>query len=364
VKFVVGLLATLIALSPAGGQAEWTIAPRPVLDIVGLADDGTLNFGLVRGATRLTSGGVLVADVGSMSIRVFDAKGRFVRNVGREGSGPGEFALIGEAIPCGRDSLLVWRPGDASMIDSTGKIARRFQIGGKAADPDPTTGLVCSGESIGYIGGRTAWIPTSETDVLVTRSSIALARHDGSGVWHADSIMTGVWVSTHPGGFPLPLGPTVYLAIVGDQLAVGISDSARVWLYRPDGRRTTLTIPASHRTPTDQQLENARAAVAGIGPPSTQRRVAQSLTRFKAPKSLPPYFGLWGDPDGLLWIQTTPPGDSPTNFLILSPDGQRVARASVTRPITIYEVGTDYLLGAVEDQNDETHIIVLPLRRR
>lgn len=49
-----------------------------------------------------------IVDGGSSSIRLFDARGRFVRSVGREGSGPGEFRLPTWVGECADGGSAAW----------------------------------------------------------------------------------------------------------------------------------------------------------------------------------------------------------------------------------------------------------------
>src|SRR4051794_37906000 len=121
------LLALAASTSVAGAQATWAVAAKPILDVRGVSATRSVNFENPRGATRLSGGGLLVADRGSTSIRVFDAAGHLMKSVGHQGFGPGEFGYIGQAAPCGRDSLLVWSQSDISIIGPSGAIARQVR---------------------------------------------------------------------------------------------------------------------------------------------------------------------------------------------------------------------------------------------
>jgi hypothetical protein len=92
---------------------------RPALR---LADTPDVRIGVVGGAaeyqwtrplaaTRLSDGGFAVLEQVPAEIRVFDASGVFVRRIGREGDGPGEFrSPVGMAALAG-DTLLIWDRG-------------------------------------------------------------------------------------------------------------------------------------------------------------------------------------------------------------------------------------------------------------
>jgi len=67
--------------------------PKPLLQIGGAAD-GPSGFAFIKGVVRLSDGSIAVANQRPSEIRIFDASGRFVRSLGRNGTGPGEFNRV------------------------------------------------------------------------------------------------------------------------------------------------------------------------------------------------------------------------------------------------------------------------------
>ncbi|MGH8701433.1 MAG: hypothetical protein ACREVR_09735, partial [Burkholderiales bacterium] len=55
-------------------------------------------------------------------------------------------------------------------------------------------------------------------------------------------------------------------------------------------------------------------------------------------------------------IQTSLGSDSDTRLLAMSPTGQRLGELVIPRALTIYEIGTDYVLGRYETSAGEPHI--------
>ncbi|HEX7024405.1 MAG TPA: hypothetical protein VF187_06275, partial [Gemmatimonadales bacterium] len=68
---------------------EWPVDTVPLVDIGG-GDDPEQDLDNVRGATRLGDGRIVVANTGSGELRIYDGKGKWLRNLGRKGEGPGE----------------------------------------------------------------------------------------------------------------------------------------------------------------------------------------------------------------------------------------------------------------------------------
>src|SRR3954469_16440414 len=122
----VALLA-LLPLSIASAQADWPVSPKPILDVVGIDASGGEGFQNVAGPVRLSNGNLIVADKGSTSIRLIDSKGKLIKSVGRQGSGPGEYRIIAAGSPCA-DSLIVWAVETTDMVGESGAAARQFKL--------------------------------------------------------------------------------------------------------------------------------------------------------------------------------------------------------------------------------------------
>jgi hypothetical protein len=102
--------AGVLQLPPALRLAE---APEVRIGVVG----GAAEYQWTRpvAAARLSDGGFAVLEQVPAEIRVFDASGVFVRRIGREGDGPGEFrSPVGLAALAG-DTLLVWDRGSRRL---------------------------------------------------------------------------------------------------------------------------------------------------------------------------------------------------------------------------------------------------------
>lgn len=84
----------------------------------------------VVGLVIQRSGGIVVANGGNHELCLFDAKGAFVRKVGRKGSGPSEFAAIGSLTLGAGDSILVGDPFQRrlSVFVPSGELGREVPI--------------------------------------------------------------------------------------------------------------------------------------------------------------------------------------------------------------------------------------------
>ena len=95
-------VAFALPITTLSAQAMWTVdITKPILDVRGLAADGSVNFNVPGGATRLSNGSILLADREAYAVRLFDVSGKLVKTIGRRGQGPNEFRDLYWGGGCG-----------------------------------------------------------------------------------------------------------------------------------------------------------------------------------------------------------------------------------------------------------------------
>ena len=113
--------------APNPAAPAFIISAAPTISIGGLNNDPRLEL-VSYSALAITPGGNLaIAPTGSgitRTVRIFAPPGRFIREIGRGGEGPGEFRNIASITALKNDSLLVHDRGHArvSLFDPTGKL--------------------------------------------------------------------------------------------------------------------------------------------------------------------------------------------------------------------------------------------------
>ncbi len=105
--------ALLVVIAPfAGAQARWTI----VEDLrIGTLDEGPASFADVRGIAVGAGGSIWVLDFKTQEIRMFDAQGKFVKQVARKGSGPGEIRNANGMVTAPNGDIWVNDPANARL---------------------------------------------------------------------------------------------------------------------------------------------------------------------------------------------------------------------------------------------------------
>ncbi len=370
------LLALLLAVpcSTVTGQAVWKVDRAPILDVRGLGADGKVMFGYAAGATRLANGSLLIADRAENGIRVVDAAGKLVRTVGRSGDGPGEFRSMIWAGGCGADSMLVWdlSRSRASMIGSSGIVARQFAIPAGDTAQSPFQFSCAPNRASVYLGiphPARGGPPPKDPRIVAVTASLYRVTTEGAVQQRFGDVPAGEMVAiVSPtggrGGAPRPLGRTVAVAVVGNSVVIGSADSARATIVHADGTRSEIRIPITIRAPTRAEFDAAVQATASTIPAPIRQRITEQLMAFPMPERLPAISGLFGDPDGLLWVQASPAGAKVVEFVVMRLDGSVVARTQIPSPLMVYEIGRDYILGSYSDADDEMHVAVFRLRRQ
>jgi 6-bladed beta-propeller protein len=119
---------TVVVMNPATGiwppNESWTLEQD--LRLGKTEDEGPDVFGDIEAFAVAANGDLFVLDGQAQDIRQFDNKGKFLRTIGRRGSGPGEFTMaFGLGFdPRGRLWVADLGSHRYSVFDTTGKLLR------------------------------------------------------------------------------------------------------------------------------------------------------------------------------------------------------------------------------------------------
>jgi hypothetical protein len=88
-----------------------------------LEEESPAEFGLIRTVVADADGRLYIADAHALEVRVFEADGRFLRALGRKGSGPGETEGFHGAVWLSPDTLVILDYGNArlGLLDPEGR---------------------------------------------------------------------------------------------------------------------------------------------------------------------------------------------------------------------------------------------------
>lgn len=334
----------------AGAAGAWRVVTSPDTRIGGSESDALF---FVSAAARLAHGDFVLADAGNHRLDVFDATGRKVRSLGREGRGPGELRHPSWVGVHG-DTVLVWDMAQSRLtrFDTAGALIR--------TDP-PVSGLSSFARVVGRRGdgslllvASTAgeWQAGAYRDLLLVawmrpdgrRDTVAIVPGDEQfGTRSADGRVTETTT--------LPFGRRTVVAAHGGRVYVGTADSPAI-VASADGRGwdTVAAVPDPPPvSPDDLDEYWAKLRVTGARSP------VAAPEGIQYPRRYPPYTDLHVAPGGDTWVALpTRPSqwDAGGRWLVFAPDGRLRGRVEIPGRSRMLQVGDDWILVAETGPDD------------
>jgi hypothetical protein len=299
-------------------------------------------FTRISAVRELADGRVLVADAADRRLYVADLARGTVRRVGREGSGPSEYASLGALLPHAGDSTL--------LVDAMG--SRYLLLLG-----DSIVETVTSGSPAHLAGARQPFGADASGFVIATRAmgsppsaspgampprldSVYLMRvHRSSG--NADTIATMMARTSRisvigPREAPTGMSVTSNPLAAGDAAAMSLDGRvaiARQYPYRVDWIRPGGALIMG------PPIENARRRLTTADKAAAMARLAASRgrepddpdSRDDWPEFLPAFLpgALIAAADDRVWIARTPEPEGRLVLDVVDRSGRRVGRVSV-----------------------------------
>ena len=218
---IVTAFALVLSVTDAGAQAKWTL--RETLRIGG-AESGPEMFVQTRSIDADSKGRILVYDRQTQDIRMFAPDGKFIRTIGRVGSGPGEMRNAEGMVVARNGNIWVRDAANArfTIFNGEGEFEKNWPMKfcwsqgvwhpqpnrqGRIVDYDcvvPPGG----GRSMGYavVGYRT---DASGVDTLSSRPECGTRELSDAGTWVTRSEKATMYRSIPWAPFPIgALGPS------------------------------------------------------------------------------------------------------------------------------------------------------------
>lgn len=336
----------------SGNETVWEIDAIPLVDIHDEEVTGEPVVLHASGATILSSGVIAVADEYAQAIRFFDAGGKLIRSVGRQGTGPGEFRDIRWLGQCARDSLFVYEYTRAmvTVLDSGGGVVRGFRF-----DNRPLV-LSCSRSGRMVLLGPSERYEEPAADPPQVPGPLWVIGNDGEGLERIGDVP--IWQNR-------PVGRYTSIATADDRLYIGTAESTWVDVLRlSDRMRTSFRVADSVRVPGQHNFEASITRLTSMMPNPVVREHFRGLYReLPLPRRGPAYTGIIADALGLLWVNRSLPGDAGTELVAFDSSGRRIAAVALPESVLVWEIGEEYVLGAHYDASGLQHIVKYRLRR-
>ncbi len=373
------IAAALLAPSLLAAQAE--AAPRRwdlVRELrIGSVDDPSYDLSAVRGIAVGPQGQIHVAQ--RYDVRVFDARGRYVRTIGRRGSGPGELQNV-RNIGLRGDTL--WTADDVAgritLFAASGRPLETLRIASPvlpgASRPTPPAGLLSDGSVVGRPYPSRERLEGAD-DVLVpfvqmTRTGRPVCSFGLVSVTGEYGTMRGSR-SALSFSLPVPLHSLWDLSsdgsslVVVDRPAAGRPDATyfrvvrhgaagqvvfdRRFSYRP------RPFPAAVR-------DSLREKMVGILLESGFARArgrAEALVddSVRIPPVPAPVSHVAAGRDGTTWLRREHAGGGTVKWLVLDAAGSPLAEVDAPAGLTILEARGDLVWGVEHDELDVPYVV-------
>lgn len=372
-KFAISLTTLLTGLHAASG-AQTPLppdrpVPRPILSI-GETGEPESEFTQIGFALRTPSGSIAIVDFGATGIRLFGPDGKFQRNLGRNGAGPGEFRRIGKLFLVG-DTLVAYdavlRRITIYLVD--GRLVRTMPF-----QYPPEYG------SLGVIGRQ------RNGNWIVATAGHSPSWNNGSGVYR-DTSRVGIlpaslsgpirWLDSVPGmtffvHMPaerrsewqvggLPFSPYPIIAAWQDSAVVGDLASTELRYYSSSGQvARRLQLP---RLTAATNLAEARALeLPSMRTAADSAYVNQSYAAAEKARDRRVWERLVIADDGALWLAVADPRpNAASRYLVVAPNGRALAAWLLPARSRLLSVKGNELLVGTRDDDDVERVVVIRL---
>jgi len=359
--------------SPVGAVAEWQVDSAAVFTIGLLDGDSVYQLYRVQDVAELPDSGVVLVNGGTSELRLYDTQGRYLRTLGVQGEGPGEFTALTNVIPRG-DTLYAYdrMSGRLTLFLQSGSFVRDVSLRTHAGMSPPTlAGLLGDGSAVGWVGGRLAG---DELASGFQRSSAALLR---IGAGQSDTLgefpgaESNIQVQRQGSQIAAisimrsPFNRTFLAGAGGDRIYASPTDSAviRVW----DGAGGVLQPLRWEEAPRpiDDALVEAivEREIARLDGPAAEG-YRRSVLESPRPPTAPVFDKLLLGPDGEVWVRRfADPGAADTEWLVFGADQALCARVHMPHGREIRAVGRERVYTLERDEYDVEYVRAYPVRR-
>jgi hypothetical protein len=355
---------------------RWTL----VRDLrIGNEDRANYSLSIVGDVAVGPGGEIYVAQPQEKLIRQYDARGTFLRAIGRAGSGPGEFQDL-DRIGWKGDTL--WAADrNQYRVNFFTRTGRALGTAGRGSPvvpgsgrPTPPSAALIDGSMLGWPTPTTSGVQAGSVRTLpLLRMNRAGAIQGGFGTVEVlgafESIRRARLVMNLT--LPVPFNSLWDVAPNGSSVVVvhrGTAESAdrstfRVASYRASGSAvfdrvyyyTPRTIPAASRDSIHEMLADQFVRTGFVQAQAQARSFARDSVFL--PRFQPPVSDVAVGRDGTIWLGRERLGVRSVEYLVLGPDGGILASVAAPPGLRILQAQRDMVWGVESDEFDVPYIV-------
>jgi hypothetical protein len=331
----------------------WSIPDEPTLSLGATSEEGPTQFFQIRGIAFLPGDRFVVANAGTEQLRIFDASGTFVAEVGGKGNGPDEYSALAHVWLLG-DSILAYdfRNDRISVRDISGTLARTFRLEWFSGGLMPET-ILRDGTVATITGRRMTELPGTGLildSALISRYDVTGALIDSLGrLPHNQRVTFSNGNMNTTLGLPFSVNGRLAPSRDGYCYAFGTRFEIRCFSYA--GSATLLiqnAVAPRPIGPSDIEWfwENALADANPVAAAATRKNREQMIF----PDTFPAFADLLADDQGRAWAQLYPLPDATDREWQVFEDGRWIARLTVPPGFQLMAVSGDRLIGVWRDE--------------
>lgn len=362
----------VVTIDPFASDAACSVSEEPTFYIGDSEESDEQWFTRVLGAVRLSDGSVAVADDYTMQVRIFDKSGAYIRSMGREGEGPGEFKRLWYLWRLPGDTLWVgdYRPWRYQVYASTGEWIRTVTMDPVYPNPTRAGGVLANGVSINSRDESARPRDFSAPDKRHVEAHGPdgkligiLATLPGRTFGQVDDGTLNYYLSPWYDSNPTidAEGRTIVTANGRDPEVRVLDDEMRLRLIirwgAPGGKVTSADIQAAREAERRRALEDGEIS---------QFEEANLSPKRPAADVFPAVSAVRAGVDGTVWVYRyrRPGAPARPRLMAFNPDGAFVCHLATGKSgFTIREFGADYVLGTHTNELGVQHVAMYDLMR-
>ncbi|MGH9419635.1 MAG: hypothetical protein ACRD3J_06650 [Thermoanaerobaculia bacterium] len=348
---------------PAWRDSErlW-LAVKPRL-VIGINADSSYRFRQVRGVMLLTDGRIAVADGGSLQLRIFSPKGRFLSASAGRGTGEGQIQNMDWGRRLRGDTIAISSLSTLAFYSSRGKFLRAAGLPprGPARPARPLLWLALLNNGVGVA----ASLPNPAPRAIGTRWTDSLALKlvtESSGVARELGAFPYIELEqTGTGPTPVWLSPSGVFAGGDDRFYAGFGDRYEIRVYTGDGtlqsmiRRSWTPTPITADDWEHWVVEWSKLWVKTTG--AERDRDVREVRESSWAEELPAFTQFIVDFSGRLWVRGAHWQDAigagalsdipavPSTWSVFDIRGRWLGDVTMPTGFQPFEIGMDYVTG-------------------
>jgi hypothetical protein len=319
-------------------------------------------FGQIQTLAATADGGVLIYDTKSpegLIIRKFSSDGKFVRNIGRTGRGPGEYdSDMLRIVEQANGTILVRQVfRGVSRFSADGRYLGGFEIDHR----NLTHEIFGAADGSIYVRG-----PVGMGFRIIAMDDATVLHYDTAGKLLDSTVAGPPWLVTSdpPAGFGGPTPTQAWFPLSDGRKIVGRTDKLGFLLVDPGGQSTPLI--AEVAIPPIVYSDEERAELQAIEEwkeinyrlVENGKVVVEGPKAAIVPKNKMPAKGIQASIDGRIWIGKSPPSRKVEPFVTAAIEGNSIKKsyAEEERLFVVFQPDGTYL-GEVRFPKQTGHLV-------